>query len=247
MNDIKLFSSHLRQLKDDKGHVYGRACIAKSALLSDIGTLTIGGLKSCGIKIFGGIIVGGPTGASRNSGVPYVPKNVLKLWAQEQANLILKSSLSEYGKRMLVAALYRCGANIDDFSFISNCSDELMTLKDFVEAVSKLDEILVCHDDDMSHQSWDENVSLRDFEVNFVPEANLFLIPKPLNSLLQGSDWPVEGEILEFYDFVTELLLVSVHKAWGEDPESNEEWLPIGEVNGEVVEREVVVFKKANT
>ena len=86
--------ANLRLLEGNDGSVYGRACISVGfthfGSLDLSGTVTVGGLKACGLSGITGILVGQPTRAARDGAVPTVPLAILKKWADEQANLVPK-------------------------------------------------------------------------------------------------------------------------------------------------------------
>lgn len=89
-------AANLRLLKGAGGESYGRACITvgfASHLEQRVdlhGTVTVGGLKACSLTGIMGILVGQPTRAARDGAIPIVPPEVLKKWAEEQAELVPK-------------------------------------------------------------------------------------------------------------------------------------------------------------
>lgn len=89
-------AANLRLLKGAGGEAYGRACITvgfASHLEQRVdlhGTVTVGGLKACSLSGIMGILVGQPTRAARDSAIPTVSPEVLKKWAEEQADLVPK-------------------------------------------------------------------------------------------------------------------------------------------------------------
>jgi hypothetical protein len=113
-------AQNLRLLKDDKGVVFGRACIGKGYGDFDgnfdelYGAVTVGGLFSNGLAGIVGVLAGSALRASRDSARPKVPDLVLKHWAEEQACLV--SRLWKQPKEQAACAKYirLCGGSTKD-------------------------------------------------------------------------------------------------------------------------------------
>ena len=85
-------AKNLRELRDERGDVIGRACISLGwstpGRFDMNGVVTVGGLRSVAISGICGIMLGEPRRAARDNAVPVVSLEELKRWAEEQADLV---------------------------------------------------------------------------------------------------------------------------------------------------------------
>jgi len=235
----------MRDLKGDDGTIYGRAKV--SIMFSD-STVTIGGLSSGEIVGIDGILLGEALGSARNEGRAIVPEKVLKEWATEQAKLYIASSDTPYWNEEIFPFLYSCGAELSHFPFIQGSDkrkgeDELFSLNSFKEKVKSLDYFIVCENNELQFQEgYDENITPRAFEDYFSRRDEVYGFP---SSYAHGDDWLDKQEV-EFFEFVEEILQGIVTEAWGKTPVIQGTHEIVGEVEGEEVERSVVVFSKGD-
>ncbi len=110
----------IRDIVDESGDVIGRACIlnartfgwGEETVYPELaGTISVGGLSSCGLSGVGGILVGRPERAARDVATPVVSPEKLQNWASEQATLIatwVDDPLIQIGSAEIV---WRCGGD----------------------------------------------------------------------------------------------------------------------------------------
>lgn len=95
---IKRFSDCVQLIKSTDGKIYGRAFIQTGTRYTDNirirGYVTVGGLEACTMNSVGGILIGEPTRASRDTALPLVPLPFMKSWATDQGELLRKKRMS---------------------------------------------------------------------------------------------------------------------------------------------------------
>ena len=96
----------LRILRNSEGHTVGRVAISRSIYERD-GIVVVGGLRACSLRGINGILTGSPYIASRDLAVPQVSLPVLKKWANEQRDGLLREGypddVLEWSARILAA------------------------------------------------------------------------------------------------------------------------------------------------
>ena len=131
--------SHVRQITMADGNVVGRAFLDPSGERPR-GAVTIGGLRSTMLSYVTGVLLGDPTTASRNVGIPVVSAEALRSWATEQATLLAPKAT---GANALAAAqaVYTCGGATGPLP-IAESSDGSLTLDAVAPWVEKRERIV---------------------------------------------------------------------------------------------------------
>ena len=122
----------LRLMKNSSGQVVGRACVFQrmSATKSRFGqyerfvggVVTVGGFRSCQVSGICGVLAGKPHTAARNIGVPLAGQDVLRLWASEQAALIVPASLGSEDQVECAATVRALGGSTQQLHIAEDAS-----------------------------------------------------------------------------------------------------------------------------
>ncbi|WP_437829270.1 HD domain-containing protein [Sorangium sp. So ce1153] len=112
--DISRSAPFLRLLFAESGQLAGRVAIVPDHFFSQIGVVTVGGLRAHNTYTFAGILCGSPTTAARNSAIPDVDTNGLRKWISEQKDLLIAAHETRDELSGITGIVYRCGGNIED-------------------------------------------------------------------------------------------------------------------------------------
>ena len=229
----------LPEIRDDDGKLYGRARIDVNApSIFTSGLVTVDGLAASKIGLVAGILLGTETTASRNDANPIVPAPVLASWASEQAVLIGDSELSDEKKAKAAAIVMGFGGDYAELPIIL-WREEWMTARQFVDAASRIDRLVV-HKGLVSHEDEDD-VTRREFDSCFQADATTaqtvddvvgYHRTEWLATFAHGSgQTPLE------------VIKVVLREAWGKVEKEWTDSLAVGEVNGSEIMRDVDIYR----
>lgn len=230
----------LAELRDEEGRLYGRARIEADNEWLKSGLLTVDGLAASKIGLIAGILIGVETTASRNAAEPIVPASVLAAWSSEQGIAIAESEVSDEEKAKGAAIVLACGGDIGDLPIIL-WQDKWMTSTDFVAAVKDLDRF-VLHDGSISHED-DDDVTKRDFEAFFKPDAKIARTVSGRHGRPGSNDWiaSVTHGKGSTPAHAVEKLILGVWDDYGSDDDA----VVVGEANGSEIYRSVTIFTRS--
>jgi hypothetical protein len=252
VTNFEQIGSTMSELRDEStGVLYGRACINPlDSFFARAGVVTVGGLRASDVGCIAGILLGEEQTVSRDSAMPTVPAIVLRRWATEQAALLASSKLPGSGKLRAAAIVMMLGGEIGNLP-IAIRDGEYLTSLDLIEYLSGLNAVQVFYGDSVEHDDVvDDDVARRDFERCFELSKTLILVPKSPPTLLKIGElnWPEclpDLYIDERPQTCTDSFASALARAWGVSPEHYyDEQLPVGEVNGTDIVREVRVYQR---
>ncbi len=139
----KQFASFVRKIKGS-GKIYGRGAICPSTNFfgSPTGVLTSGGLRVQQLRHFLGVIESDSVlTAARDCGQYEIPSDVLASWAQEQAELLSASNISDDQKAFCAELILECGASILDLP-IAQLNGKWLTAEQLKRVAKKRDEVV---------------------------------------------------------------------------------------------------------
>lgn len=131
-----------RNLSLDDGTVVGRALVNPYDI--GAGVVTIGGFRSAELNSLTGVLVGAPTTASRHTGIPIAPTEVLRAWATEQATL-LEGSLSNATLCQAARQVYALRGDTGPLPILI-VRGRALTRDEVREWAAKLNEVILLHD-----------------------------------------------------------------------------------------------------
>jgi len=245
---LEIFAQNIRPLFDEFGNCHGRACILPDHILSpQFGVVTVGGLKASDLRNVCGILLGETLTVTRNSALPTVPLNILRLWANEQADIISKSMLPDEEKLQCCAIVIFLGGNISTLPIVRKGNSFLNT-EQFKTYISTIDEFAAFDGDSVSYDEDLDDVHPRDFKDHFTASPDLLFISNDRLSVLKvGSlNWPIDlpewpKDIPKSFARLIGQLVTEVWKdEWTEDIED----MIVGDVDGQDITREVTVFRR---
>src|SRR4029077_6449334 len=114
------------------------------------GCISVGGLRSSGIDIIEGVLIGQESTAARDRAYPIVPADVLANWAAEQAKLLAQASLPDADKARGAQAVLMCGGDVDGLP-IARFGGRWLSTKDLVELLADRDFIEACFEYPISY------------------------------------------------------------------------------------------------
>lgn len=175
---------NLRDLRLADGTLVGRAFLDPGETVP--GVVTVGGLRTTGVKSIGGVLLGDPTSASRHVGRPLVPPEVLSDWASEQATLLAPKV---EGAEALRAGelVFFCGADPGSLP-IAFTTDGPLTTAEAADWLAERDEIIVA-------LSGDELIERVDRNEAEVPEACAAIMGSGGDALLLGEAPDNDGTV----------------------------------------------------
>jgi hypothetical protein len=248
---IRHYAPLVRPLADANG-TYGRACVHGVGPMDFghglSGVVTVGGLLATRLSHVAGVLKGSTNVISRQSAIPIVPSSVLRCWAREQADLISASALHDAGKLRAAAVVLRCGAEPGGLP-IATRDGEYLNASQLRDAISRLDEVVVFDDEDVSYDEDTDACHPKQFEKDFEPASDIFFVSKSKPNMFAGTgtDWP--DSILNDGQGQAQLSCLqflerTISLAWGADPEEHESEQVVGTVISTEIVRSVSVFVK---
>lgn len=152
----KQAAQNLRPLIDDTDNIVGRAAITygqgfpgyfhQSSPLQ--GVVTVGGLRACEINICG-VLVGEPQRASRDAAEPIVSAARLKVWAEEQADLVPLVWEAPEDQAACAQSIRLCGGYTKNLP-IASYQKQWVSAKQIAEMVDIPDTVIIV-DNYMEH------------------------------------------------------------------------------------------------
>jgi hypothetical protein len=144
----QMLAPHLRTIADQSGEIVARAAILPEdeyGYQFGFGSITVGGLRSCGLGGIAGIFQGVSTTASRDYAVPIAVGVGLSDWASTQA--VLLSGLTVAPAALVSAAqiVRRCGGNTGPLP-IANSAKGWLTAEGVQALASVTNEIVIVED-----------------------------------------------------------------------------------------------------
>lgn len=246
----EIFGALLRDLKDDNGRLYGRACIMprrnRYSFVPEPGIVTTGGLKAAPVALLGGVLIGSPTTVSRNVAMPDVPAAILRAWASEQAELLAEAHISDEEKLIAAGVVMEFRGEIGDLPIIER-DGEYLSLKSLAKVIEDVEELVVYEGSSITYDEDYDSVHPREFRDSFRVNSDLFLLSEFEETVLKvgNKNWPSCVNNLFLADrprSYAEALRNAIKDAWGEAPEPTEIARSVGSVDGSEISRSVQVF-----
>jgi len=237
----------VKAIDGPNGIVYGRACIGGSASYTrtHIGIVTVGGFCARHISGIGGILLGVPQTAARDSALPIVTADALSSWASEQAILIAGSSLSGEAKLQAAGIVMQCGGVPGNLPILKY-GDDYPTLDELRSLLLDLKQLIVYEGSEIEYDEDQDRCHPREFAKGFEVEPLIaFLCGMPGRILeVEGKNWPaciLEQTASLTYETQLRCLLVRI---WG----GSEDWscdnVKVGSAGGWDIERTVTVYTR---
>ena len=185
----------LRVIRDEEGRSVGRVGFAPFLtginMWSSTGVVTVGGLRSCGVSLIAGILIGEPSRIARDEARPVVHLDVLADWASHQADLLQKVDPQPEYLIGVVNRLIQCGGDPKGLP-VGISSAGQTTIRQVGEMAEKHDEVLLLTDVTKLVDGMKSEV------FNWIP--NLLFADSTLAHILQteggGHRWPTRGQPL---------------------------------------------------
>jgi hypothetical protein len=259
-------AERLRLLQDEKGRVYGRACIEAvdpSRMTYSGAVVTLDGLRASIVQNLAGVLLGAePRTVVRDEVFPSVPLDVLRAWASHQAVLLSDADLPDEEKVYAAAVILALGGDLGCLPFVflgreaelrwksEEETGQALNLQDFRAVLEEGTEIYTYLQLQVEYDEEGDNVLAREFRENFVPNENIFFVTSDAPVLLRVGDrkWP---ECLPEYSTRQgvrtpwDLMLQIVGEVWGEDYERSEGIMDVGYIEHfEAIKREVSILKR---
>jgi hypothetical protein len=217
--NLSAYGKCVRPLVGSDGTVHGRACIAAAQNYSWVpggGVIAVGGFAATRLNGLGGILVGSPQTAARDSAVPTVPADVLSSWATQQAELLADSPLSGGEKLKIAGFVLQCGGEIGRLPVALRGGDYLNA--DEVRALLRdSDRIELFNGMEVEYDEDSDSCHPRDFKDNFRPDPEIFFVdslPQPM-ATVHGQPWPKcvigDDNLFSYEDIFMQL----VEEMWG--------------------------------
>jgi hypothetical protein len=241
------YGTLVRPIIGTNGVIFGRACIRGSASYtrSHIGVVTVGGFCAKHIPGIGGILVGTPQTAARDSALPIVPAELLSSWASEQAILIAGSSLSGEAKLQAAGVVMQCGGAPGNLPILK-CSDDYPTLEELRNLLVGLKQFKVYEGSEIDYDEDQDQCHPREFAKDFEVEPSIAFLYRMPGTILgvEGKNWPeCILEQTEKLTYETQLRRI-LTEIWG----GYEDWscdnVKVGTAGGWDIERTVTVYTR---
>jgi hypothetical protein len=245
---LKPILPNLRFLQDVKtGEMYGRACICAGSHHYTAGVVTVGGFRADTLGRLAGVLFGETESVARNSAMPTVPAPVLREWATEQAKLIESAKVSGEHKLEAASLVMLCGGDASVLPVAIRDGDYL-TVSALEALLREVDEVEMYEGSEIEYDE-DDDVRPKAFRNDFIVSPTLFLVPRRVASILTvgKQSWPecVPQLYLTGQPKCCEDAFHSVLKrAWGVEPEWDEDSRVVGEVHGEEISRQVRIYSR---
>lgn len=117
---IPLTARNLVCLIDPTGSVLGRAAVVPDDFYVELGAVTDGGLRVCGMNRIGGILQGSTITASRDAAIPTVEASILANWASGQQLLIAKTTTDQSVLAHVADTVSHCGGLIGSLPIVES-------------------------------------------------------------------------------------------------------------------------------
>ncbi len=219
---LKKHMENIELLIDEKGEVFGRACLIPSTLFSentDInldGLLTIGGLASSKTGCILGILKADTINAAREIGQVKASREIIAKWVTSQANKI--SNIYDKSILLRCSGIVRLlGGNPCNLPIIKTF-DKYFSMDEFIEFLSDKNSIIILDD-------FFETYRLKDIK-NFTPESNVFItqysgVPSLIYSSTPRYSQLFDNNHKDWHYTQTNLgfIIECIHKAWEIDLE----------------------------
>ncbi|MCX6929426.1 MAG: hypothetical protein NT154_40360, partial [Verrucomicrobia bacterium] len=245
---LKSLLANFRELRDSKsGETHRRACICVGSSFYTAGVVTVGGFRADTLRDIAGVLRGETESVARNSAMPSVPAPVLREWATEQARLVASTKLPGDYRLEAASLVMLCGGDASDLP-VAIRDGEYLTVSALGTWLRGLDEVETCEGSEIEYDE-DDDVRPKAFRNDFKVSPALFLVPRRARSILSvgKQSWP---------ECVPELYLAdqpkccedafhgALKRAWGIEPESDEDSRVVGEVRGEEISRQVRIYSR---
>jgi hypothetical protein len=231
------------------GAVHGRACIRGTGgrEWNHVGVVTVGGFSAKTIPGIGGILVGTPLTAARDSALPTVSAEILATWASQQAVLIYGSKMDGKAKLQAAGTVMQCGGDPGGLPIIKY-DGEFPDLEELREILTKLDSVKVFEGTEIEYDEYKDKCHPREFENDFKPDPSVAFLARMPGAIIdaQGKKWPdciVDRSASKSYETQLRSLLGEV---WGEFEEDFCDNFKVGTANGWDIERTVLVFTRTD-
>jgi hypothetical protein len=250
-SDEKLCATYgklVRPLIGAGGIVYGRACIKGTASYTrtHVGTITVGGFSAKHIAGIGGILVGAPQTAARNSAFPTVTAEVLSSWASEQAKIVAESNLSGEAKLRATGIVMQCGGDPGNLPILK-FGDDYPGLDQLRHQLVNIDQLMVYVGEQIDYDEDQDRCHPRDFSRDFEVESSIGFLCRMPGSILEtdGKNWP--ACILDCVPPLTyeTRLLSLLEDAWGGCESWSCDGIKVGSVGSYDVERAITVYTRS--
>jgi hypothetical protein len=245
-----LIQSNLRLLQDRKtGETYGRASICFGGCYHSAGVVTVGGFRADRFGQIAGVLFGETEFVARNSAMPTVPAPVLCEWATEQAKLIESTKLSGEDTLEAASLVMLCGGDASGLP-VAIRDGEYLTASKLESALKEADEAIFFEGIEIEYDDYsDGDVRPNAFRNDFVVSPTLFLIPRQATSILTvgKQNWPECVPQLYRADLpkcCEDAFHAALKRAWGVEPEWEEDSRVVGEVHGEEISRLVRIYTR---
>ena len=208
----------------------------------------MGGFRADRLGRIAGVLRGETESVARNSAMPTVPSSALRKWATEQAELLASAQIPDEYKLEAGSLVMLLGGNISDLP-IAIRNREYLTLSAVETLLQELNAVEVYEGSEIEYDEEDD-VRPKAFKNDFEVSETLFLVPgRALTSILEigKQHWPecvpelyVEGLPRSCGDAFEDAL----KRAWGREPESDEDSRCVGKVDDEGIWRKVTVYSR---
>jgi len=250
----EVFGGLLRELRDEAGTLYGRACIMAGKdhyswnWPPHAGIVTAGGLKAARLGRIGGVFLGSPLTVARNIAMPDAPASVLRAWATQQAELLAESDISNAEKMIAAGVVMAFGGEVGKLPIIERGGDYL-NVEQLIDAIRDTSEVVVFEGGSIDFAEDLDDVHPREFKNSFEQDSEIFLLSKYQSGILKvgNKQWPecVSGLYLaDRPQTYADALRTAFTEAWVEGPEPNDEDRKVGTVSGSEITRMVQVFSR---
>ncbi len=249
----EVFGGLLRELRDEAGTLYGRACIMPrkdyySWNWTQAGIVTAGGLKAARLSRIGGVFLGSPLTVARNIAMPDAPATVLRAWATQQSDLLAESDIPDAEKMIAAGVVMAFGGEVGELPIIERGGDYL-NVKRLIDAIRDTSEVLVFEGRSVDFDEDSDDVHPREFKNHFEQDPEIFLLSKYEAGILQvgNKQWPECVSDLYLGDrprTYAEAMRNAFTEAWGECPEPIDDVKQVGTVSGSEITRTVQVFAR---
>ncbi len=242
--DLQSSIDRLERIESGNGDCWGRCAVTSHALrffAVSVGVVTVGGLWGGEINGFHGLLVGRPQNRlDRDGAVPAVPLDLLAVWANRQARLLLESKKLTLGLSKTLIAL---GANPEELLVVEHNGNALST-KGFRAELADTDEIWLLSENEMRHAA-DDEVLQADFERSFEPDQRVFIVDmtEMRNAFVTPVSWPARSDpsALRCPANVIECV---VNEVWPDAAGEKEQDQTVGYVLGTPIIRQVTVIRR---
>jgi hypothetical protein len=174
----------------------------------------------------------------------------LRRWAREQADLISASALRSAERLRAAAVVLRCGAEPGELP-IATRSGEYLNASQLRDAISKLDEVVVFHDEEVSYDEDKDDCHPKQFGKDFEPASDVFFASKSRPDMSTGARTAWPDSILN--DGASkppmsclQFLERTISLAWASDPDEYDSEHVVGTVRSTEIIRSLSVFVRPN-